>query len=74
MKKTRSVGYNRLSKAVALACLGLTAQQALAQSEPAEEVVVTGTRLRTSGVNTPTPVTAVSGDELQTMAPSTLVE
>jgi len=51
----------------------MTAQQALAQ-EPVEEVTVTGSRLIQSGVNTPTPVTAVSAAELQTMAPTTLIE
>jgi outer membrane receptor protein involved in Fe transport len=39
-----------------------------------EQVTVTGTRLVTSGVNTPTPVTAVSGVQLQTMNPGTLVD
>lgn len=57
--------------------LGLTGA-ASAQEPPAqnavEEVVVTGTRLVTSGVNAPTPVTAVSGADLQTMEPGTLVD
>jgi outer membrane receptor protein involved in Fe transport len=51
----------------------MAGHQALAQ-EPVEEVTVTGSRLIQSGVNTPTPVTAVSAAELQTMAPTTLVE
>ena len=37
-------------------------------------MTVTGTRLVTSGVNTPTPVTAVSGVDLQTMEPGTVVD
>ena len=59
---------------------GATASPAVAQ-EPAtqgtqsvEEVTVTGTRLITSGVNTPTPVTSVSSVDLQKMAPTTLIE
>jgi iron complex outermembrane recepter protein len=67
------LGYNGLARAVYLACLGMAAQQAIAQ-EPVEELTVTGSRLISSGVNTPTPVTAVSGAELQTMAPTTLIE
>ena len=73
MKMKRPVSYNALARAVGVACLGLTGQHALAQ-QPIEEVTVTGSRLITSGVNTPTPVTSVSGADLQTMAPSTLVE
>lgn len=38
------------------------------------EVIVTGTRITTAtGMSTPTPVTAVSADELQQMSPGTLV-
>ncbi|HET7607235.1 MAG TPA: Plug domain-containing protein, partial [Gammaproteobacteria bacterium] len=72
-KKIVGLGYNGLAKAVYVACLGMAGQQALAQ-EPVEEVTVTGSRLIQSGVNTPTPVTAVSAAELQTMAPTTLIE
>jgi outer membrane receptor protein involved in Fe transport len=68
-----SPSYSALARAVALACLGAAVQPAMAQNVP-EEITVTGSRLITSGVNTPTPVTAVSGVELQTMAPSTLIE
>ncbi len=77
MKKHRTASYQRLAQAV---CLGLVAQQAVAQEpsgqsqQAVEEVTVTGTRLVTSGVNTPTPVTSVSGVDLQKMAPSTLIE
>ena len=71
MKKMR---YSSLARAVCTACLGLAAQQAAQSQQPIEEVTVTGSRLITSGVNTPTPVTSVSGADLQTMAPSTLVE
>ena len=73
MKTRRTVSYGRLAQAISLACLGSAAQHAIAQ-EPVEELTVTGTRLTTSGVNTPTPVTAVTAAELQTMAPTTLIE
>lgn len=39
-----------------------------------EEVMVTGSRIATSGVNTPTPVTAVTADDLQSMAPGTFID
>ena len=73
MKQKWPVSYKGLTRAVGVACLGLTGQHAVAQ-QPIEEVTVTGSRLITSGVNTPTPVTSLSGADLQTMAPSTLVE
>lgn len=38
------------------------------------EVVVTGSRLRLNGMQTPTPVTAVTAVELKSMSPGTLVE
>lgn len=78
MTKRSTVKYTKVAAAVCAGCLGMAAgQQALAQqatSGPVEEVTVTGTRLVTSGVNTPTPVTAVTSNDLQTMAPTTLVE
>ena len=80
MNKKSTMAYNGLARAIGLACLALSGRHAIAQQQPAqspepvEQVIVTGTRLISSGVNTPTPVTAVSGDLLQTMAPSTLVE
>jgi hypothetical protein len=79
MKKNWTVSYFGLAQAISVAWLGLVAQQAVAQqpstqSEQPEEVTVTGTRLITSGVNTPTPVTSVSAFDLQKMAPSTLIE
>ncbi len=75
MKQRGTMSYTGLAQAIGAACLGLAGHQALAQNQqPVEQVIVTGSRLVTSGVNTPTPVTSVSGADLQTMAPSTLVE
>ncbi len=51
----------------------MATQQAIAQDN-VEEITITGSRLIASGVNTPTPVTAVSGADLQAMAPTTLIE
>ncbi|TAJ92310.1 MAG: TonB-dependent receptor [Gammaproteobacteria bacterium] len=39
-----------------------------------EEVIVTGSRLQGSGMTTSTPITMVNSAELQTMAPTTLIE
>ncbi len=70
----KTMRYSGLARAICTACLGLAAQHAAQSQQPIEEVTVTGSRLITSGVNTPTPVTSISGSDLQTMAPSTLVE
>lgn len=47
---------------------------ALAQTEQLEEVTVTGSRLRNiTGMSTPTPVTAVTNQELAVLSPNTLI-
>lgn len=67
-------------KPLAKACLAaLTAVPATLVTTGAayaqvEEVVVTGTRIQTSGMQTPTPVTAVSAEELSTAVPGSLIE
>jgi iron complex outermembrane receptor protein len=58
----------------ALAVSLLLGSAAYAQDNVLEEVTVTGSRIRTSGFSTPTPVTAVTSDELEAMAPGTLIE
>jgi iron complex outermembrane recepter protein len=45
---------------------------ASASEAPLEEVSVTGTRIQREGMTTPTPVTAVSIDDLRVLAPSTI--
>ncbi len=39
-----------------------------------EEITVTGSRLRTTGMDTPTPVTVVQLDEIEVSSPTTVVE
>lgn len=65
----------RFSACVLAVAAGLIGGAVFAQqSGTLEEVRVTGSRLATSGVNAPTPVTAVSAEDLQTMEPGTLVD
>jgi outer membrane receptor protein involved in Fe transport len=48
---------------------------ALAQGAPAlDEIQVTGSRIQRDGMNTPTPVTMLDSSELQSMAPTTLID
>ena len=55
---------------------GISAQQKTGSaSNYLEEVVVTGSHIKQrSGMNTPVPVTAVAGDELDSMAPGNMIE
>jgi outer membrane receptor protein involved in Fe transport len=63
----------RLHCAIA-AALGIAPIASYAQDQAVEEVVVTGTRIQQSGMQTPTPVTVVEASELAAMAPGTLVD
>lgn len=62
--RLRMTGFNAMASGVAIAlavAAGLVASAAFAQeSGIIEEVMVTGSRIATSGLNTPTPVTAVT--------------
>jgi iron complex outermembrane receptor protein len=62
--------------ALALAVGAATAAEAQpgAQSAGLEEVLVTGTRIQATGMETPTPVTSVTLDELGQMQPGQLVD
>jgi outer membrane receptor protein involved in Fe transport len=42
--------------------------------DPAEEILVTGSRITRSTMETPTPVTVMSGAELQSVAPANLID
>jgi iron complex outermembrane receptor protein len=84
MNKTPSSTLNRTVKrgpltvsALAAACASVLAADMAAAQEPApglEEVVVTGSRIRSTGFSTPTPMTAVTSEELELMAPGNLIE
>jgi outer membrane receptor protein involved in Fe transport len=56
-----------------VAVLGLSATPAFAQDEDDTPIVVTGSRLVTTGMDTPVPVTAVEGEVLEAMDPSSLI-
>jgi iron complex outermembrane recepter protein len=47
---------------------------ATAQDAAVDEVTVTGSRIRSSGFSTPTPVTTLTSGELELMAPGNLIE
>ena len=61
----KSLNWRVCATAVALALGGV----ATAQEAGLEEVTVTGSRIRATGFSTPTPVTTVTSDELDLMAP-----
>jgi outer membrane receptor protein involved in Fe transport len=67
---------SRLAVAIIVA-LGATRETLLGQetdSPSLEEIIVTGSRLRASGMDMPNPVTVVSREEVSVIAPTNLVE
>ncbi len=55
--------------------LGLTVPVVAQEAEPAmEEIQITGSRIQQVGMTTPTPVTAVTVEEIQALAPGTMAE
>lgn len=66
----RDLKWGACATAVWFALSGVAA----AQDSPVEEVTVTGSRIRASGFNTPTPVTTLTSGELELMAPGNLIE
>jgi len=62
-----------LSSALATVIAGMTGIT-YAQDSNLDEIVVTGSRIRMTGMETPTPVTALEAMELTTMAPGNMIE
>ena len=64
----------RIAAAVALALAGVQAGFA-AEGEELEEIQVTGSRiLQAPGMETPTPVTSVQIEELESLSPGNLID
>src|SRR5690606_37769639 len=61
-----------LPVAVALACL--PSLVSVTDAQEVEEVTVTGSRIVRSGMNTPTPITAVTTEELTLLEPGNMVD
>lgn len=55
-----------------LAATSLPAQEA--EEAEAEEVIVTGSRIRTDGMNSPNPVTVVTREEIEMLNPASIVD
>lgn len=64
----------RLSLAVLMALAGIQGIQAQEADEALEEIVVTGSRIRTTGMEMPNPVTVVTRDEINVISPTTMIE
>jgi len=74
--RIRSCRIGPLSTAIVLVLAG--AQTSVHAQDGAgdvlEEIISTGSRIRTSGMDTPNPVTVVTREELDVIAPTTLIE
>lgn len=78
LKRGTHLASKSLLAASIAAAMMATAGAASAQEEGAakelEEIVVTGSRLKRDGMQTPTPVTILNADDLNKMAPGSLIE
>jgi outer membrane cobalamin receptor len=82
MIRNRATAFSRLSRHVffSVSAVALTAAASAALAQPAadtgsvESVVVSGSRLVTSGAEAPTPVTVVTAEQLQLAAPRNIVD
>jgi outer membrane receptor protein involved in Fe transport len=78
MQKNIRRGVSTLSLTTVLSLFGTAAfaqtPAATSQAAPSDEVVVTGSRIRTNGYTAPTPVTVVTTEQLQRTAPGAIPE
>ena len=73
-----TTGLSRTSLSLAIGC-ALCSGVATAQDVPVgpagvDEITVTGSRITRDGMNSPTPITAISADDLQMMAPGQIID
>jgi len=59
---------------VALCAGAAFAQDVAPQTGSLEEITVTGSRITRDGMNSPTPITAISADDMQMMAPGQIID
>lgn len=74
-----ATGLGRKSRLAVAIMVALGGAQAVVHAqegaeEPGDEITVTGTRLRTSGMDMPNPVTVVTQEEISILAPTNLIE
>src|SRR5512139_4003404 len=75
MMSIRTAVRTALASAMVAAATQVLAQEAPQSAAQVQEVTVTGSRIQqVSGMNTPTPVTAIGISDLKVMAPTTLVD
>jgi len=74
LKKSGPGIKSRLTLAVFVALASAQGSVYAQNDESLEEVLVTGSRIRTRGMETPNPVTVVTLDQLNVTAPTTLIE
>ena len=83
MKELRvATAFGRTSRLAAAIIAALAAAQTVVQAQEnvaaqenvGDEILVTGSRLRTSGIDMPNPVTVVTKDEISVIAPTNLIE
>jgi iron complex outermembrane recepter protein len=78
LDKTTIAALPRTTLSIAIGCAlcaGIAdAQDAEPQAAGLEEITVTGSRITRDGMNTPTPVTAITAEDMQMMAPGQFID
>src|SRR4051812_42401794 len=76
METHRRAAFGRLARHIlfSTSAIALVAAASGANAQDVETVVVSGSRLVTSGAQAPTPVTVVSAEQLQVAAPRNVVD
>src|SRR5687768_18393647 len=74
VEKHRSIALSMRSLCIAVLAAPAGYAHAQDTAQPTEEITATGSRLRRDGMTTPTPVTAVTNEEMRAMAPTLLMD
>jgi iron complex outermembrane receptor protein len=72
--KTLCASRTLLSTALTAAIAAMSGVAVAQDASDLEEIVITGSRIRMTGMDTPTPVTALESSELNVMAPGNMIE
>lgn len=71
---SRTLLSTALSSAIAAVIASMSGVTMAQDAADLEEIVITGSRIRMTGMDTPTPVTALETSELSVMAPGNMIE
>lgn len=74
LKKRRSVSKIHFGLLAMIGAVSAQGQESTVQEGAVEEISVTGSRIQRTGMSEPTPVTAMSSEELEYMSPTMMID